>query len=191
MTKPAYLSARNLFRGVALILRFHTTHGNRCCPTGDNETHRLHSLHGCGWIGERKSAHTIACLRKTRRRDNTRSSFQRWPGTWPCQGLKPESGGHCIGDFPTWHRLVSVQAHAWNPKHRGEIGEKGREVSFQGWAGLDFGGICHLQRRRCPHFYTCTHKANCWPDVREVKDKRILLPPVSQIRTTQADCDRR
>lgn len=102
-------------------------------------------------------------------------SLQQGLRNWHCQSLKPDSGGIGEGGY----RIPNTTCPCLcSPSPCPESQTQRRNVSFQRWAGLYLDGICHLQillplhSRCCSHFYTCTHKTNCRPDVREAKGKQ-------------------
>lgn len=155
------LQAHSLSSTVVLILPCHTTHGNRCCSTGEN----WDRLRCYGWTGGRAPADATACLWKTRWTDNTGPSVFS-TRTQELALPEPETWfrRHRWRGIPYSQHNIPLSLQSKSLPGNPNTEERWETWAFKRWAGIYWEGICHLQFLLpllswcCAHFYTCAHK---------------------------------
>lgn len=121
-------------------------------------------------------------------------SFLRRPGPWHCQSLKPDSGGRCTGEGGQHSPNATQPCLCPRPCLESQTEEgwgkgQGSGLSRMSWTLFRW----HLSPSvplllSLLHLHTHSQLlARCQRSQRQAK---MLLPPLPQIRTTQADCDR-
>lgn len=169
------VEAHSLSSTVVLILPCHTTHGNRCCSTGEN----WDTLRCYGWTGGRARADANACLWKTRWTDNTGPSVFSTtaqelalpePETW-FRRHRWRGKPYSQNNIPLSLLSKSLPGNP-NTEERWETGAFKDELDFTSMASAPF-SFCCLCTPGAALTSTPAHtKTNCWPDVREAKDKQ-------------------